>query len=153
MAEDSQGENETGSGLRKQLDKAIETNKALTERLVKLEAKELIETKGWATVKLEDFDGVELDGLEEHGEKLHAERVGLVKDLFSKQGFEGDDLERQVQALLAGNLAQAQGESDDEPTGAEGVRSLSSVKGEPPSRVSKAADLHGLAAIEAAFSD
>lgn len=148
MAEDHDG-TETGGALRKKLEDALEANKQLSERLRGYEVQNLIKDKGWATVKPEDFEGVELTGLEEHGNKLHEQRVGLVKDLLSRQGLEGDDLEKQVSAFLAGKPAVT-----EDPAGLDGVtrvRELTGIAGEPASRT-KAAELHGEAAIEAAFA-
>jgi hypothetical protein len=151
MADDTQGGNESGGGLRKQLEDTIAVNKQLSERLRGYEVKSLIEENGWATVKPEDFEGVELAGLEEHGQKLHEQRVGLVKDLLSRNlNLEGDELEKQVSAFLAGEARSTEDQSQPA-GGVEKVRRLGEISGERPGQT-RLAELEGVAAIEAAFA-
>lgn len=138
------------SALRKKLEAAIKTNKTLTEENSKFKAKDVIEAKGFTLVKPEDLAGVALDKIEEHAEKLHTERkqvqADLAKDIFERQGLEGEELDQAVETFMAGKVPEQSSPGDDAARRFEGVRALDRENATPVSQ-DDASKLHGKDAI------
>lgn len=141
---------EDAKGLRKELGKLGKSNKDMAERLAKYEAKDLITTKGFTTVKPEELVSIAEDEREAHAKALHEERQGMQRDLL-RQALKGqypdDDetLEEMVNELL-GEKAQTSAEGQQ----VERARELGHIDSKPAPLIDTR-NLHTEAAIAASF--
>lgn len=139
-----------GSSLRKKYEAAIGELKTLRPENAKFKARDVIDTKGFTLVKPEDLEGVAPDKVEEHAQKLQEERktqqTDLARDIFAKQGYEGDELDSVVEEFMAGKVPER--EPDDAAARRfEGVRALDREPSTPVSAQSTE-QLHGADAIK-----
>jgi len=136
--DDDESENESGSSLRKKLERALKENRTLKGDVASLRAEKLISEKGLSLIKPEDLQGVDPEELEEKALALHKERedsqLDGIRTVFRRKGLDGDDLERAVNEFVG------VGEERDEALGR--VRSTSSLTGTPVKLVNPE-NLHG----------
>ncbi len=94
----------SGGTLRQKLEETLEQNKSLRTELTGLKAQEVIQQHGLSLVEPTDLDGVDIGQLEERAREIQEDRRGqqekLARDLLTKRGFEGDELDRQVEDFL-----------------------------------------------------
>ncbi len=94
----------SGGTLRHKLEETLEQNRSLTSELSGLKAQEVIQQHGLSLVEPTDLVGVDIGQLEERAREIHEDRRGmqekLARDLLAKRGFEGDELDRQVEDFL-----------------------------------------------------
>jgi len=147
-ADDDGQEQESGSSLRQKLETTLQENKELTSRLSGYEAGAVISDNGYDLVKPEDLENVKPSEMADRAKELHEERqtqqVELARQMLSRKGFEGEELDREVEAFL------------DVPAGRDvaahaRVKETSSVGGST-APVKDPRSLFGLDSIEAALS-
>ena len=147
-ADDDGQEQESGSSLRQKLETTLQENKELTSRLSGYEAGAVISDNGYDLVKPEDLENVKPSEMADRAKELHEERqtqqVELARQMLSRKGFEGEELDREVEAFL------------DVPAGRDvaahaRVKETSSVGGST-APVKDPRSLFGVDSIEAALS-
>jgi hypothetical protein len=147
-ADDDGQEQESGSSLRQKLETTLQENKELTSRLSGYEAGAVISDNGYDLVKPQDLENVKPSEMADRAKELHEERqtqqVELARQMLSRKGFEGEELDREVEAFL------------DVPAGRDvaahaRVKETSSVGGST-APVKDPRSLFGLDSIEAALS-
>ena len=147
-ADDDGQEQESGSSLRQKLETTLQENKELTSRLSGYEAGAVISDNGYDLVKPEDLENVKPSEMADRAKELHEERqtqqVELARQMLSRKGFEGEELDREVEAFL------------DVPAGRDvaahaRVKETSSVGGST-APVKDPRSLFGLDSIEAALA-
>lgn len=131
MSDDNEpdGSNESGSGLRKQLEAALAAQKASDKLLAGYVAKEMIASKGLKHVSAEDLAQVPLSEMEAKATELDAAKAAQAESLFrstlASRGLEGDQLEQTLALLL--------GSSDEPASEVYGrIRSVGKVQAAPP---------------------
>lgn len=149
----TEGDAESGKGLRKQLKAVLAENRDLRKQVVASKAAELIRSKGYDLVETKDLpDDVSLDDVEAKLEALHKERTDIlakgIRAQYVRQGVEGEDLDAAVEEFLAGRATSTTREPETEQF--ERVRRLAGVAGDPVPAVNTER-LHGPDAIRAAF--
>ena len=146
--DDGQEVEESGSSLRQKLEDTLKEKNELTRELSGLKADAIIKEHGLSLVKPDDLKGVKLSEMAETAQTLHSERqaqqVELAKEMLSRKGFEGEELDREVEAFL------------DVPAGPDvaahaRVKEASSVGGST-APVKDPRSLFGLDSIEAALA-
>ena len=102
--DDGQEVEESGSSLRQKLESTLQENKELTTKLSGYEAGAVINSNGYDLVKLEDLENVKPSEMADTAKALHEERqvqqVELARQMLSRKGFEGEELDREVEAFL-----------------------------------------------------
>ena len=102
--DDGQVVDESGSSLRQKLEDTLKENKELTSRLSGYEAGAVISDNGYDLVKPEDLENVKPSEMADRAKELHEERqtqqVQLARQMLSRKGFEGEELDREVEAFL-----------------------------------------------------
>ena len=146
--DDGQVVDESGSSLRQKLEDTLKENKELTTKLSGYEAGAVISDNGYDLVKPEDLENVKPSEMADRAKELHQERqtqqVELARQMLSRKGFEGEELDREVEAFL------------DVPAGRDvaahaRVKETSSVGGST-APVKDPRSLFGLDSIEAALA-
>jgi hypothetical protein len=141
----------SGSELRQKYEAALAENKTLKSDATKWRATQVIQEKGFSLVKAEDLEGVALDKIDEQAQRLHEERLqlqtDLAKDLFGRQGFEGEELDQIVAEYMAGQTPQHVSAEEKAARATESVRALDRLDARPIG-VQNTDSLSGLAAIE-----
>ena len=103
-ADDDGQEQESGSSLRQKLEDTLKENKELTSRLSSYEAGAVISDNGYDLVKPEDLENVKPSEMADRAKELHEERqaqqVELARQMLSRKGYEGEELDREVEAFL-----------------------------------------------------
>tara|TARA_R100000315_G_C5219618_1_gene131795 strand:- start:814 stop:1266 length:453 start_codon:yes stop_codon:yes gene_type:complete len=94
----------SGGALRQKLEETLDQNKSLSSELSGLKAQAVIQQHGLSLVEPTDLDGVDIGQLEQRALEIQEDRRGqqekLARDLLAKRGFEGDELDRQVEDFL-----------------------------------------------------
>tara|TARA_B100000131_G_scaffold228880_1_gene220657 strand:- start:3007 stop:3477 length:471 start_codon:yes stop_codon:yes gene_type:complete len=102
--DDGQQVEESGSSLRQKLEDTLKEKNELARELSGLKADAIIKELGLSLVKPEDLKGVKLSEMTETAQTLHSERqaqqVELAREMLSRKGFEGEELDREVEAFL-----------------------------------------------------
>jgi hypothetical protein len=101
-----------GRGLRHKLEETLSEVSGLKGELATYKAAELLKGEGLSLVKPEDLAGVtdpkqmkaKAEAIQK--DRIEAQRI-LAKDLFAKQGLEGDELETAVETLFASPSGQS----------------------------------------------
>lgn len=149
MSDDDQ---ESGSKLRDKLEAEIARSRDLTTQLVGYKAREVIEGKQWQHVTVEDLKGVGLDELETKGAELEASKAALkesvLKEVLSKQGITGDDLDAAI-GQLVGKVASP---ADDTSAALARMRAAQSAVGTAPGKL-ETQGVFGASRIRAALGD
>ena len=103
-ADDDGQEQESGSSLRQKLEDTLKENKELTSRLSSYEAGAVISDNGYDLVKPEDLENVKPSEMADRAKELHEERqaqqVELARQMLSRKGYEGEELDREVESFL-----------------------------------------------------
>ena len=94
----------SGGALRQKLEETLDQNKSLSSELSGLKAQAVIQQHGLSLVEPTDLDGVDIGHLEQRAQEIQEDRRGqqekLARDLLAKRGYEGDELDRQVEDFL-----------------------------------------------------
>jgi len=94
----------SGGALRQKLEETLDQNKSLSSELSGLKAQAVIQQHGLSLVEPTDLDGVDIGQLEQRAQEIQEDRRGqqekLARDLLAKRGYEGDELDRQVEDFL-----------------------------------------------------
>lgn len=102
--DDGQQVEESGSSLRQKLEDTLKEKNELARELSGLKADAIIKELGLSLVKPDDLKGVKLSEMTETAQTLHSERqaqqVELAREMLSRKGFEGEELDREVEAFL-----------------------------------------------------
>lgn len=137
-----------GKGLRAKLEQEIAERRKAEGELRTYKVKDFLAEKGLTLVKPEDLGDVALDKVEERALAIQAERQqlkeSLVRDIFSSQGIDGDDLEAAVKEFIGQRSAES-----EEAEATQRVRSLQSKDSKPTPLVNPE-NVHGYDAIRAA---
>lgn len=148
MSDDDQ---ESGSKLRDKLEAEIARSRELTSQLVGYKAREVIEAKQWQHVTAEDLKGVGLEELEAKGAELEASKAALkesvLKEVLSKQGITGEDLDAAI-GQLVGKVSPA----DDTTAALARMRAAQSAAGTAPGKLDTPG-VFGASRIRAALGD
>ena len=138
--------------LRSKLEQALKRNRELEADVAAFNASRVISDKGFSLVKPEDLAGVPVAELEAKAAAIQAQRQdeqrGLLKDVLQKRGYEGDDLESALTALLGDSKPESQ---TTVPPGVDVARSVAGVESVAPPGEKPASDLHDLDALTAYF--
>jgi hypothetical protein len=144
----SEDEKETGSTLRSKYEQAIETNKALQAELVEMKAKDLISSKGYKHLSVEDLSGVDLSELEAKAEALEAQKAAAdaeaVRRVLAGRGLD----DSQLDAALATILGSTEG---GDSKALDRIAAAGKIVGTPPSAVEDET-LYGPSRIRAAYA-
>jgi hypothetical protein len=143
---------ESGSSLRDKLEAEIAARRDLESQLSSYKAKDLIAEKGWQHVNPDDLKGVGLAELETKGAELEASKAALkesvLKEVLSKQGITGDDLNDAVSKLV-GKVASP---ADDTTAALARMRAAQSAAGSPVGKL-ETPGVFGASRIRAALGD
>ena len=143
----------SGGTLRQKLEETLEQNKSLRGELTGLKAQEVIQQHGLSLVKPTDLDGVDIGQLEERAREIHEDRRGqqeeLARDLLARRGFEGDELDRQVEDFL-GPAPDSSSHTDAEAF--DRARQVGAMSGQPTPAINPE-KLTGVQAIEWALEN
>ena len=94
----------SGGALRQKLEETLDQNKSLSSELSGLKAQAVIQQHGLSLVEPTDLDGVDIGQLDQRAQEIQEDRRGqqekLARDLLAKRGYEGDELDRQVEDFL-----------------------------------------------------
>jgi len=101
---DDLGQREGGKGLRKWAEAVQKETRSTMGELATLKADKVIQEHGYHLITAEDLTGVPLADLEAkaealEGEKLESQRE-LARDMLTRKGLAGDDLDRAVDEFL-----------------------------------------------------
>ncbi|MBF83486.1 MAG: hypothetical protein CL489_03315 [Acidobacteria bacterium] len=143
----------SGGTLRQKLEETLEQNKSLRTELTGLKAQEVIQQHGLSLVEPTDLDGVDIGQLEERAREIQEDRRGqqekLARDLLAKRGYEGEELDRQVEDFLGpapDSGSHADAEAHDR------ARKVGAISGQP-TPLNNPASLTGVQAIEWALEN
>ena len=132
--EDTETQEESGKGLRGQLETALKRNSELDSELRKLRGKDLLGSGKFRGVTEEDLKDVSLDDLEARASAIAAERLASEKKIaetfYAKQGLDGEALTKAVEDHFSENS-----EVVEQVARQERVQSLLATPGMPPSQV------------------
>jgi len=96
---------EGGKGLRKWAEAVQKETRSTMNELATLKADKVIQTHGYRLITAEDLTGVPVGDLEAKAEALEAEKLEsqreLARDMLTRKGLTGDDLDRAVDEFLA----------------------------------------------------
>lgn len=145
--EDGQEGQADGGKLRRKLEKALEDNRKLAERVRTHEVKQVLTEKGFDLVTPDDLSGVDLDEIEAKAAEIQERNQKLQGDLLRKalqaKGFEGEDLDEMVESIAGAKTAE---QADEDAT--KRAQSLGRVDSTTSPRVDPS-KLHGIDAISA----
>ncbi|MBO59907.1 MAG: hypothetical protein CL440_06855 [Acidimicrobiaceae bacterium] len=141
----------SGGALRQKLEQTLEENKLLASELSGLKAHEVISEHGLSLVEPTDLKGVDISQLEQRAREIQEDRRAqqekLARDLLAKRGYEGEELESQLQDFL-GSEPVAPTHADAEAITR--AQQVGAVSGQPTSIINPET-LSGVAAIEYAL--